>query len=369
MRTLSIIASFLLLLTTHAFAEDAKKPVVEAEAAEPPAPAATAAAAISHVPLNEVLVGAAPLVFQVRDPQLAGEISVHVIRAGHAELLVVAQRRGAGYEALIPEAAVVPPGFSYFVTEHMRDGSERPVFAAAGAAHPVRVTRPQELEDELAALAVRGGERSTLLLAGDGVDYGDRQLGPSQSKVHDRYYRIEAGYSYSFLTRIEAIRLSLVRVRGQAALWDGTAATRVTPTAPGIDYGRAEVTFRGNDELRLRAAVLLGASQRGFEYGGGAALTLGDPRAMNLDLGVESMTTLGTTGHLRLGFLAQERVPMGATVEVSSFPVGDDAGVRLLYDIGYRFGPVTELTVRAGYQGRTSVTGGPSIGATFNYGF
>ena len=60
---------------------------------------------------------------------------------------------------------------------------------------------------------------------------------------------------------------------------------------------------------------------------------------------------------------------MGAAIEISSFPTGDDAGVRLLYDVGYRFGPVTQLGLRAGYQGRTSVTGGPALGATFDYGF
>jgi hypothetical protein len=297
-------------------------------------------------------------------------VRVHVRRAGAPEeVQLTALRRDDGYQAIIPAAIVVPPGFSYFVTEHMADGGERAVFADAGSPHRVRVTRTEDAEDERIALAACGGQRSTLGLAADGVDYGDRRLGTAPNNVHDRYYRLEAGYSYGFLTRIETIRLSLVRVRGEAAVWDPALKTPAVPTAPGIDYGRAEVTLRATDELRLRGAVLLGASQRGFEYGGGAALTLGDPRGMNLDLGVERITTLGTTGRLRLGFLAQERVPMGASVEVSSFPVGDDAGVRLLYDIGYRFGPVTQLVVRAGYQGRTSVTGGPSIGASFDYGF
>ena len=42
---------------------------------------------------------------------------------------------------------------------------------------------------------------------------------------------------------------------------------------------------------------------------------------------------------------------------------------RLLYEIGYRFTPATQVTLRGGYQGRTSVTGGPSLGAAFQYGF
>jgi hypothetical protein len=200
------------------------------------------------------------------------------------------------------------------------------------------------------------------------VDYGDRTVSPGQAPLRDRYYRIEAGYAYGFLSRVESIRLTLVRVRGESAqLVVGRAGPQSVLT--GIDCGRAEVTLLATEEVRARAALLLGASQRGFEYGVGSALVLGDPQGMNLDLGLEHITTLGTTGHLRMGFLAHERVPMGASVEVSSFPAGHDAGVRLLYDIGYRFGPVTQLSLRGGYQGRTSVSGGPSLGASFEYGF
>jgi hypothetical protein len=329
-------------------------------------------AIITHVPLNEALIEHAVLAFEVRDAQLAGTIIVHVVRKGQSEREPIeALRGGQGYEATIPAQLVQPPGFAYFVTERMADGTERPVFADRQGPHPVRVTRPREQEDELARLAARKGQRSTATVALDVVDFGDRQLG-SAGEVHDRYYRIEAGYAYSFLTRIETVQLSLVRVRGEGAVWSqGELATPpiVEETSPGIDYGRAEVTLLAHDELRLRAALLLGASQRGFEYGGGGSVTLGDVRDMNLELGIERITTLGTTGYLRMGFAALPRVPMGAAIEISSFPTGDDSGVRLLYDVGYRFGPITQLTLRAGYQGRTSVTGGPAVGATFDYGF
>jgi hypothetical protein len=326
-------------------------------------------AAITHVPLNEAQNGHASVAFEVRDAQLAGTILVHVLRNRAAEPERIEAERGArGYEASLPAPLVQPPGISYFVTERMPDGTERAVFAERQHPHPVRVTRPREQEDELARLAAREGQRSTASVALDVVDFGDRQLG-SAGEVHDRYYRIEAGYAYSFLSRVETIQLSLVRVRGEGAIWSAGEPAIVEETSPGIDYGRAEVTILAQDELRFRGALLLGASQRGFEYGGGGAVTLGDAHSMNLELGVERITTLGTTGHLRLGFAALPRLPMGAAIEISSFPTGDDSGVRLLYDVGYRFGPITQLTLRAGYQGRTSVTGGPAIGATFDYGF
>jgi hypothetical protein len=352
---------------TSAFAQDAS-----------PTPTSGLAAATSglragivHVPLNEAIAGDTPLVFTVRNPQLAGAIFVHVVKDGAhpTELTVQALRTASGYEAVVPADRVTRAGFAYFVTERMPDQSERAVFADALAPHPVHVTRPKEDEDEAARLKARRGERSTVILAAEAVDYGDRRLQGAANQLHDRYYRLEAGYSYSFLRRVEEIRLTVVRVRGEAALVQMSDKPTATPIQPGIDYGRAEVTLLADDGTRLRGSLLLGASQFGFEYGGGAALVLGDPRDVNLELGVEHVTTLGTTGRLRLGFLATERVPMGASIEVSNFPVGGDAGVRLLYDIGYRFGAVTRLSLRGGYQGRTSVTGGPSLGANFEYGF
>lgn len=345
--------------------------VTSAHAQHQAAPQPPAHAAIAHAPLHEGLVGTARLVFEVREPQLAGAIIVHVVPAASTAkpARVEALRGGRAYEAVIPRELAVPPGFAYFVTERMADGTERAVFADSAAPHPVRVTRPPAEEDELRRLAARKGQRSTVTLSADAIDFGDRALGGASGEVHDRYYRIEAGYAYSFLTRIETIQLSLVRVRGQGATWSQGEPPVVADTSPGIDYGRAEVTLLAHDELRLSGALLLGASQRGFEYGGGATVLLGDPYAMSLELGVERVTTLGTTGRLRLGFAAMPQVPMGAAIEVSTFPTGDDSGVRLLYDIGYRLGPITQLTVRAGYQGRTSVTGGPAIGASFDYGF
>ncbi len=355
--------------SARAVAQEAPKP---GESNTEAAPAAVAHAVIRHTPLNEVLLGDADFSFEVTAPDRAGSIVVHVLPAGRggAALELVAHRsEGGGYVARLPAARVVPPGFRYWVSERAADGGEQPVFADARQPHGVRVSRAPDDEAEHQRLARLHGQRSAVILSAEGVDYGDRRLAAGAPSTHDRYYRFEAGYAYSFLSTIEDIQLTLVRVRGEAGLYQASPKPTSTLASPGIDYGRAAVTLLASDSLRLRTAFLLGASQRGFEYGGGAAFVIGDPLDTNLDVGVEGITTLGTTGHLRLGFLASEHVPMGAAIEVSSFPVGEDAGVRLLYDLGYRFGPVTELRLRGGYQGRTSITGGPSLALDFRYGF
>jgi len=338
------------------------------------APPAVAGAVIRHAPLNDSFLAEARFLFEVTSPDRAGKIVVHVISdASPVEAIEVeATLMGAGYVAVLPPAQVATPGFSYYVVERMPDGSEHPVFADEASPHHVRVTRTDADELEQERLEAHDGHRSTFSLAGEGVDFGDRQLAPGEKVTHDRYYKLEVGYAYSFFSAVEDVRISLVRVRGQAALFDEWAMPPQAKTdaiALGIDYGRAAVTLIAHDHVRLRGAMLLGASQKGFEIGGAASIVIGDPLGSNVDFGVETLTTLGTVTHLRLGFLATQSVPMGATIEVSSFPVGEDSGVRLLYDVGYRFDTVTAVTLRTGYQGRTSVTGGASLGLNFDYGF
>jgi hypothetical protein len=323
---------------------------------------------VQHLPIHHAFTGQAELRFTVRGPDRAGAIVVHCMpRAANARMRSVEARRTAvGYRAQVPAACAQPPGFSYFVV--LRDASsETPLFASAAAPHPVRVTHDAQTEGELVRLRARGYQRSRALLSAELVSFGDHAPAPGAAEAHDRYYRIEAGYGYSFFETIEDISLTLVRVRGENGVLPGPSGEPALD--PGIDYGRAAVTLLASEYVRLRSALLLGASQEGFEFGASGEMVFGDPLAEHVALGGEGLTTLGATGWLHFGFNATSIVPMGARVELTDFPLGEDAAVRLLYQIGYRFTPATELTLRGGYQGRTSAVGGPSLGAALRYGF
>ena len=113
----------------------------------------------------------------------------------------------------------------------------------------------------------------------------------------------------------------------------------------------------------MRSRLVFGVSQSGFELGGALALVVGEPEGTGLELGFEGVTGLGVTGRLRLGWATVPRVPMGATIELTNFPTGDAAGVRLLFDAGYELYPGALLRVTGGYRGWTSVVGGPSLAA------
>jgi hypothetical protein len=335
------------------------------EAARP----AEAAPRVQHVPLHEAYRGSAELLFRVHEPDRVGAIVVRLSRPDSNETVELHARRATdAYVARVPETWVKPPDFRYFVVERAADGREHPLFASREAPQRVRVIETEERAGELRRLRANAYKRSSIVLSGEGVDFGEHPPAPGAAPAPDRYYRLEAGYGYRFYGFIEDIALTLVRVRGETGARDDQGRALGVIDA-GTDYGRATVTLLLTDSVRTRSSLLLGASQDGFEYGGSGELIFGDPLAEHVALGGEFLTRLGNTGFLRMGFNATESIPMGARVELTDFPLGSDAAVRLLYELGYRFSPGTEVMVRAGYQGRTSLAGGPAVGATVRYGF
>jgi len=314
---------------------------------------------ILHSPQNELSTGKGRLVFRVLAPDRAGTIVVEWRpRGGGRGGRVVAARDVGGWIAELPEAAVQPPGFSYWAIERLDDGTERPIFASAADPHPVQVfdtTRDAGRRDELEGLR---GRRSEMTARGEWVDFGQRRVPLYGSDVPDRYYRLEAGFSYAILSAVDRIDIAIGHLRGRAA----TLGVRDPDFRVGTDYGRAAITWLADPLVRIRTSILFGISQEGFEEGGGGDLILGQPWRTSFTVGVDGVTTLGWTGRVRLGWATVERVPMGASIAVTTFPAGEDAGVRLLYDVGIEIGDAWLVRAEGGYQGRTSVTGGPAAG-------
>jgi hypothetical protein len=344
-------------------------PAASAQVAPPPS-------FIQHVPLNQVELGPVELVFEIRDPDRAGTVAVYLTRDDRpgAAARFDAYRTERGYVVAIPTASIGEPGFSYWVVERRSDGSERALFASASAPHHVRVTLSPADESERERVQQRAGKRSNVIASAEWVDFGERRLLAGGSEHPDHYYRLEAGYAYSFLRTVEDVQLTVVRVRGKAGAVIGDELLRDTPqtsesVSPGIDYGRAQITLFVSDGIRLRGSTLLGASQRGFEYGGGGAVVFGEPDGASFTLAGEGITTLGATGSMRLGLAVVPELPMGASLEVTSFPLGEDAGVRLLYDVGWIYATGSSVMLRAGFQGRTSITGGPSLALAIRHAF
>jgi hypothetical protein len=341
------------------------------------------AAVIRHVPQNELETGEGELAFTMEHPELAGSVLVRYRSQGivGGEVQQVQARRSLeGYVARLPADDVQPPGFVYWAVERMPDRSERPVFADDKHPHPVQVVDPVDMARERDELEARGGDRSRLFLTGEYVDFGSRRVhvgygppapgAPSQPvsrRFDDNYYHLQAGYAFSFFSTVDEIRFNVGRLSGNAATLPDYGEPE--QFEPAIYYGESAITWFLLSGLRLRTSLILGISHQGFEGGGGGEIVLGHPDRTNLALGLRGVTTLGITGRVRLGFLAVPRVPMGATVEITDFPVGSDFGVRLLYDVGYELAPGTTVALYGGYQGRTSVLGGFAAGGRVAYAF
>jgi hypothetical protein len=319
---------------------------------------------IEHVPRMELPTEGAIIGFRVRNPEQLGRIVVRY-RWGHDDQVhdAAARLEDSGYVAHLWDARVEPTTLRYWVVAREPDGSERPVFASEDEPHPAQVRDPERSAYERRALARRQGRRSRAIVQGEYVSLGGRGVLGEDGvrRTHEEhYYRTEVGYSYAFFALVDEIRLNVGRMRSNAATVQGKR---------GLDYGSASITWRVADHLRLATTVLFGFSHAGFEVGAGADAILGEPEGTSLTLGLDGITTLGVTGRARLGWRTITRVPMGATVEVTTFPVDENAGVRLLYDAGYEIYPGAMIRAEVGYRGWSSTTGGLSAGANVALAF
>lgn len=331
---------------------------------------------VRHVPPTIIEGSHTSLAFEVADLDRLGRIVVLVREPRRRQpTLVRVERTETGWVAILPPQLVRAPWIEYWVEERLDGDRRRPVFASAAAPHRVQVIEREDERREADALAVRGGRESLIVLRGEWVDFGRRRVRALPQRFADRYYRVEASYGYAFFAFVEQIRIGVGTVRGESVDVDALVAPPGVPppegtdTDVGVDYGVGEITWYLHELLRVRTSALFGFSQDGFEVGGGADLVIGRDQGTTLTLGGELVGRLGMTGKLRLEWWTVPRFPMGAQVEVTTFPSGSDPGVRLLYDVAWAMYPGALLRLRGGYQARTSITGGPAIAAEVQLAF
>ena len=324
---------------------------------------------VAHAPVSETESGALSLWFAV-EPSDRVEAVIVRWRARTPDAQVheaVVGRTTQSWAVDVHHEEIAPPGIVYWVVR--RDpgpgeaaSREHAVFASEAEPHPVAVFEDEVSAYERRALAVRGGRRYRAGASFEYVSLGQRDLPPGVAGPRAAsYWRSSVTFGYSFFGVVDAIRFELGALRGEQELVGSDAAR--TKDALGFNWGSGELLFRLHELVRVRSRLVFGVSQSGFELGGALALVVGEPEGTGLELGVEGVTGLGVTGRLRLGWATVPRVPMGATIELTNFPTGDAAGVRLLFDAGYELYPGALLRVTGGYRGWTSVVGGPSLAA------
>jgi hypothetical protein len=134
----------------------------------------------------------------------------------------------------------------------------------------------------------------------------------------------------------------------------------------GLDYGFSELDVGLSSHFGFTTRVVLGGNAEGFAAGLGGQMRIGRERGAHVNLGIETISGLGTTGTVRLAWDTVARVPMSAAVQVTSFPDGP-SGVRLLYRADYELSPALTVGALVGYQARISISGGPTLGLASSY--
>ena len=309
----------------------------------------TAHAAITHVPPAEATAGTS--IELVADaPPASATLVVHYRshRKGATDPftnLELVRKDGSQWVAVVPATAVTAPGLDYYITS-----GDQPVFASAAWPHtmPVMVTETSERRSR--DLVRVGNRRSRVNTSFEWVEFGtttDR----NGADVLDRYYRIDADFSYRLLAYpLEELRVGYTRLCGDKA----DCSDKGFKVGGWFELGLGVV-----EGVRVDGRVMVMATEQGFALGGRVEGRLGVRDASHIAMGIETLADVGTSGFFRLGWGTVPNTPMAATVEISQVPDENrNSGVRLYYDISRNLGNGFRAGIRVGYAARNQNVAG-----------
>ncbi|HMJ11063.1 MAG TPA: hypothetical protein VK524_06625 [Polyangiaceae bacterium] len=361
--------------------------VVTRPLAAGPAPNRSSDAAVEQAVLHHAppALAAAGEVLLIRawitHPELVKRAACVFKTPARAELREVPFRRGLQhYVAVVPASEVRYPWFAYNVELELLDGRRIRAFASRSQPHVVQVPENRLDVRERALLRRLHGRRSVMSASSEYVTFGQSRADTrapdgtrTRADVDDRYYRLEAAYTYRPLRFVSEFSLRAGVVRGQSPVpVERELEASEDPNARfdvGLNYGASTLRFQLGDFWHLEGEFLTSLTEVGFSLGGGGALLFGDPYGSKLTLGFESIDVFGTRIFSRLDIASHERFSISPIVEITNMPHADVYGVRLLGELGIPFDGGLSLAVRSGYQARLAASGGPSLGATLAYAF
>ncbi|HWO18944.1 MAG TPA: hypothetical protein VNO30_09210 [Kofleriaceae bacterium] len=322
-----------------------------------PAPApAPAAGRVYHVPPADADAGTALELIATAPPAVPSLVAHYRATGAQAFASIeLVKRDDQRWVAVVPPEAVVPPGVEYYLT-----AGGAPVFASAAAPHTTRVGVTSLTARRVRDEARVDGRRSRVHARAEWVDYGKRTV--SGTRVLDRYYRIDADFSY----RLWAYPLEELRVGFSRLLGDTQAAGRSGFNVAGwFELGLAQIE---GVALDARAVVL--ATPESVALGGRAEVRVGVRDGTHVASGVEYLADVGTTGFFRFGWGTVPLTPMSATVEITDLPAStSDVGVRIYYDVTRVISHGLRIGLRAGYAARQQNVPGFTGGTTASIDF
>ena len=270
--------------------------------------------------------------------------------------------KGNQVSAEIPADMVQPPGIEYAIVSMRRDGNTSNHFASTDHPHRVNVYGDSDVTQMRRRLARWGGRRSRIALRTELSAFGARKIeqgadlpdSAETDNYSDRYWQIEADYTYRPLRTIYDFRFGFGVMRGSWPEVDDESIGPSDTDTPGLNYGFAEVNLRVHEHLSLGGRVLLGASAEGFVAGGGVVTRLGYLTGTHIAARLEAIEDIGGVLDLRFHWATLPRYPMALGVELTDWPHEDSPrATKLSYDLGWRASETLIVTARVGIANRT----------------
>lgn len=251
--------------------------------------------------------------------------------------------------------------FQYFIEVIDTKGKRHAGYQSEDAPEPVQVYDPPGSN-------FSKRDRSQAYTFFEYVDFFTRAFG------RDRYFKLEADYRYLLpIPVLYSVRMGFGIFEGQGNnvnLMDRDPTIGVIPKA--YTYGYLEGEFRFHKYFALMLRALLGAVRQntveglvqspGAIFGLEGRARIGQEIGTNLVLGFTGTTGVGIEGVVVLTIREVKKFPMSASVIVTNLPLGQDLGVRLVYQIGWRPIKWFSIDLRVGWNIRNINHSGPTLG-------
>lgn len=334
--------------------------------------ARSAAQTIHHEELEDLRQGEpAWLVFAAADWREVTDLRVHVRRRGESSYeLMRPEASGALQRRLqLPEAWVRSPGFEYFVAITRVNGVTTTLAGQAALPTRVAVVRPlgqaQEQPDAGSSLRLLGeyvdfnrGRRDDEVGLGM-ADLTYRLGGGGQLYAFQMGYGAMAGRGGRVAERDDPLRVHTAGYsKGKTVAKDDTLDSR----SAAFKYSYLGAEWALHRMFHATTRLVVGLDDSGLDSGVELAGRIGAEDGTNLLLGASTLAGLGRAAFVALTARVLDNLPMTGILEVTNRPVREDIAIRLIYEAGWRATKHIELTGRLGYNLRTIVHAGVSVG-------
>lgn len=295
--------------------------------------------------------------------------------------------QGTIYQITIPGTDMVPPGIEYYIVGK-RDGREYQYFASREHPHAIIIHEQPDILRRMRSLSAHDHKLGRVISSVEFVNFGTRIVALSSgetARVRDSYFRLEASIRYLLFqyfnkspVGIEALSFGITRLEGETLINKCKVSVLFSECTQYANLplsGWGQMGWSAGSGIEGDVRLMVSADSSKIGIGGMVEVRLGTATGNHLAVGGEYLGSIGTTGHMRLGWATVPRFPMAATVAVTELPSSRQmAAVRLIYDISTRiprlFGPVgLQIGTRISYQARDHTVGSFGAGLTLTFEF